>query len=66
MTRFEKDAEAIKKSTIAAHEILETRKAELERLDRAGRACKNGFRRQCIAQEYAKLCREYNDLDAMV
>ena len=36
-------------------EVLTKRKAELDRLWKEGKACKNGFRRQCIAQEYTRL-----------
>ena len=30
-----------------------------------GKACKNGFRRQCIAQEVARLQKEYDKIDAL-
>ena len=46
--------------------ILRERKAELERIERQGRACKNRFRLECLAQEYNRLKREYDALDAMV
>lgn len=59
MTKFERDA-------LAGNEIevLTRRKAEIEKLTKEGKACKNGFRRQCIAQEIAKLTREYDKIDA--
>lgn len=62
MTRFERDL----KDALAGNEIevLTRRKAEIEKLTKEGKACKNGFRRQCIAQEVAKLTREYNEIDA--
>ncbi len=45
--------------------MLKRRKAEIERLIREGKACKNGFRRQCIVQEVAKLQQEYNKIDEL-
>ena len=36
-----------------------------ERLTREGKACRNGFRMQCIAQEVARLQREYNEIDSL-
>ena len=60
MTRFEKDLhEALNGNDI---EVLTRRKAELERLTAEGKGCKNGFRRQCIAQEIARLTAEYNEI----
>lgn len=62
MTRFERDL----KDALAGNEIevLTRRKAEIEKLTKECNACKNRFRRQCIAQEVAKLTREYNEIDA--
>ena len=58
MTRFEKDLkDALEGNEI---EVLKRRKAELQRLTQEGRSCRNAFRRQCIAQEIARLTREYN------
>lgn len=58
MTRFEKDLkDALEGNEI---EVLKRRKAEIERLIAEGKACKNGFRRQCLAQEVARLTAEYN------
>ena len=58
MTRFEKDLkDALEGNEI---EVLKRRKAELQRLTQEGRSCRNGFRRQCIVQEVARLTREYN------
>ena len=63
MTRFEKDErECLEGNEI---EVLKRRKAELESLQRQGKAEKNGFRRTCIAQEFARLKAEYDRLDAM-
>lgn len=64
MTRFERDAKEILEGN--AIEVLKSRKAEIERLEREGRSCKNSFRRTCIAQELARLTKEYNKLDEMV
>ena len=63
MTRFEKDyKDALEGNEI---EVLKRRKAEIERLTKEGKACKNGFRRQCIAQEVARLTAEYNKIDEL-
>ena len=63
MTRFEKDMkDALEGNEI---EVLKRRKAEIERLTREGKACRNGFRMQCIAQEVARLTREYNEIDSL-
>ena len=64
MTRFEKDMQEALNDN--ATEILKSRKAELERLTREGKSCKNSFRRQCIAQEVARLQREYNAIDELI
>jgi hypothetical protein len=63
MTRFEKDyRDALEGNEI---EVLKRRKAEIERLTREGKACRNGFRRQCIAQEVARLQEEYRRIDGL-
>ena len=63
MTRFERDMkDALEGNEI---EVLKRRKAEIERLTREGKACKNGIRMQCIAQEVARLQREYNEIDSL-
>lgn len=63
MTTFERDYMDAREGNEI--EVLKRRKAEIERLIREGKACKNGFRRQCIAQEVAKLQREYNKIDEL-
>lgn len=63
MTRFERDRkDALEGNEI---EVLKRRKAEIQRLTDEGKRCKNGFRRQCIAQEVAKLQREYEEIDSL-
>ena len=63
MTTFERDMKgALEGNEI---EVLKRRKAEIERLNKEGRACKNGFRRQCIAQELAKRIEEYEAIDRL-
>ena len=64
MTRFEKDVKEIQEGNEI--EVLKRRKAELEELYKKGRCEKNGFRRQCIAQEYERRLAEYERLDAMI
>lgn len=57
MTRFERDLkDALDGNEI---EVLKRRKAEIEKLTAEGKACKNAFRRTCIAQEVVKLTEEY-------
>lgn len=58
MTRFERDLkDALEGNEI---EVLKRRKAEIDRLTAEGKACKNSFRRTCIAQEVVRLTKEYN------
>ena len=64
MTRFEKDVKEIQEGNEI--EVLKRRRAELEELYKKGRCEKNGFRRQCIAQEYERRLTEYEKLDAMI
>ena len=60
MTRFERDLkDALEGNEI---EVLTRRKAEIEKLTAEGKACKNSFRRTCIAQEVAKLTEEYRKI----
>ena len=64
MTRYEKDMQEALSGN--ATEVLKSRKAELERLTREGKSCKNSFRRQCLAQEVARLTREYDAIDETI
>ena len=58
MTRFERDLkEALEGNEI---EVLKRRQAEIKKLTAEGKACKNSFRRTCIAQEVVRLTKEYN------
>ena len=66
MTRFEKDLEAAKRDPSEGIEILRERKAELDALWQKGRCEKNGFRRQCIAQEYTRLEAQYREIEEWV
>ena len=63
MTGLEKDLKDTQEGNGTG--VLMKRKAELNRLWKEGKACKNGFRRQCIAQEYTRLKAEYNKIDAL-
>lgn len=57
MTRFERDLkDALEGNEV---EVLTRRKAEIKKLTDEGKACKNSFRRTCIAQEVVRLQREY-------
>ena len=62
MTRFETDLQIAKTDIEELDLILRDRKAELDRLWKAGRAERNNFRMTCIAQEYRRLTKEYNVL----
>lgn len=60
MTRFEKDLkDALEGNEI---EVLTKRKAELDKLEREGKTCKNAFSRKCIAQDFCRLKREYEEI----
>lgn len=63
MTRFEKDCETLKKGTGLT--VLQKRKAEIDRLTKEVRGCKNKFRQTCIAQDLVRLKKEYEALEAL-
>ena len=63
MTRFERELQEAKDGN--GVEILKRRKAELERLEKAGRESRNGIRRDCIAQEYSIKKKEYDKIDEL-
>lgn len=63
MTRFERDLNEIAEGNEI--EVLKRRKAEIEKLEKAGKCEKNGFRRTCIAQDLARLKAEYSRLDEL-
>lgn len=65
-TKFDKDLKLMETDADASIMILRERKAQLERIERQGRACKNKFRLECLAQEYNQLKREYDALDQMI
>ena len=66
MTRFEKDLRAVEADPIDGIEILRERKAELDRIWKEGKAARNGFRQQCLAQEYTRLKAQYDQLAEMI
>ena len=63
MTRLEKELQEAKDGN--GVEVLKRRKAELDRLEKAGRECRNWFRRDCIAQEYDRKKKEYDKIDEL-
>lgn len=63
MTRFERDLNEIAEGNEI--EVLKKRKAEIEKLEKAGKCEKNGFRRTCIAQDLARLKAEYSKLNEL-
>ena len=66
MTRFEKDLRAVEADPVDGIEILRERKAELDRIWKEGKAARNGFRMQCLAQEYTRLKAQYDQLAEMI
>lgn len=63
-TKFEKDmVEILEGNEI---EVLERRRKELKAIEKKYKFEKNGFRRQCLAQEYARREKEYNALADMI
>ena len=66
MTRFERDLQTARTDIQELDFILRERKAELDSLWEKGRKEKNGFRRQCIAQEYTRLKAQYDELSEMI
>lgn len=66
MNAFTADRQTIITHPDQAHLILRARKAKLARIEHEGRATKNGFRRQCLAQEWARLKSEYDQLNALI
>ena len=63
MTRFERDLKEAREGNEI--EVLKRRQAEIKKLTAEGKACKNGFRRLCIAQEVAKLTTEYKKISEL-
>lgn len=61
MTRFERDYTAAQNGF--AVEVITKRKAEIHRMTLEGKACKNAFRRQCIAQEVVRLTGELRKIE---
>ena len=60
MTRFERDLKDAKEGNEI--EVITKRKAEIAKLIKEGKACKNSFRRECISQEVTKLQHELNQI----
>ena len=63
MTRFERDLKDAKEGNEI--EVITKRKAEIAKLTKEGKAYKNSFRRECIAQEVTKLQHELNQIDEL-
>ena len=61
MTSLEKELQEAKDGN--GVEVLKRRKAELDRLEKAGRECRNWIRIDCIAQEYDRKKKEYDNID---
>ena len=66
MTRFEREFKEAQHDAGLGIVILMERKAELQELEKKGRAEKNGWRREILAQEYVKLQREYDEIAELV
>lgn len=63
MTRFERDYEDAQAGN--GIEVITRRRAELEKLTREGKSCRNGFRRTCIAQEVVGLKEELSQIEEL-
>lgn len=63
MTRLERDINEIAEGNEI--EVMKRRKTELEKLEKAGKCEKNGFRRTCIAQDLSRLKAEYSKLEEL-
>lgn len=63
MTRLERDLNEIAEGNEI--EVMKRRKTELEKLEKAGKCEKNGFRRACIAQDLSRLKAEYSKLEEL-
>ena len=66
MTRFEREYKEAQQDAGLGIVILMERKAELEELERKGKAEKNSWRREILAQEYIKLQREYDEIAELI
>jgi len=63
MTRFERDYKDAQEGNEI--EIITKRRAEIVKLTAEGKSCKNGFRRQCLAQEVVRLTAELNKIEEL-
>lgn len=63
MTKFQKDLEQAK---LGNRSVVESRIAELKKIDGEGRRCKNSFRMQCLLQDKARVLRELEELEAVL
>lgn len=63
MTRFERDYKDAREGNEI--EVITKRRTEIAKLTAEGKACKNGFRRQCLAQEVVKLTTELNKIEEL-
>ena len=61
MTRLKRDMEAVLNGD--ERRVLAERKEEIRKLVQAARSCKNNFKLGCIAQEVARLRKEYEELE---
>lgn len=63
MTKFQKDLEIAKSGD---RSVLESRLAELKRVEREGRSCKNKFRMECLMQDRDRLVKEITAIEAAI
>lgn len=63
MTRFEKDFMDAQEGN--GIEVITRRREEIRKLTAEGKACRNGFRTRCIAQETARLTRELEEIEEL-
>lgn len=61
MTRFERDYNETKATGGA--EVIIRRENEIKNLYKELKSCKNGFRRQCIMQDIARLQKQLDEIE---
>jgi len=63
MTRFERDYKDAREGNEI--EVITKRRAEIAKLTDEGKACKNGFRRQCLVEDVARLTAELSKIEEL-
>jgi hypothetical protein len=66
MTKFERNMAQLQESSFGFRDIYVNRYNEIKRLRKEGRAARNNFRMQCIAEELVQRLRELDMLEKLV